>query len=130
MSRVFIPQLPSIKGRPADVTDANRFGAMVVVFGSDMADDVYPDTVDERMPEFLGQASKVFKTFNPDQDYLALTGSPFFIALCMWVLAADYPYLRMLRYDRLNHMYYSITLTDPIEENVTNDQGEVQHIQV
>lgn len=125
MPRVFVPQLPSIKGRPADITDAQRYGDLVVVFGSQMGEDIYPDDADEKMPTMQRHAWDILASFDPDKDFLALTGSPLLIALCVWALVGC-DKVRLLRYDRLEHMYYQVTMTD-IEEKTTNDQGKVEH---
>ncbi len=113
MSRVFLPQIPLIKGHLQDITDASRFGTLVVVFhpeDSKLRHESFADNVDERLPGILAHAARTLKDFNPDTDFLALSGAQFFVAVCMWVLGVEHQ-IKVLRYDRVEKGYYPVTLS-------------------
>lgn len=113
MSLVFLPQLPIVRGIQHNVKDAERFGAIVVVFRPDdprFRHEIYADNVDERIPSLMDRAHELMSDFDPNSDYIALTGGSFFITLCIWAVS-HLPNVRVLRYDRNEASYYPINIS-------------------
>ncbi len=104
-----------------DFSDAERFGALVTVTESltDSAD-LYPDTVDERMPGITARVENTLlfgvgrhKGFNCKHDYLCLVGNPIIQALCLLVLGRCLGAgrrIQILRFDSRARQYYAVTL--------------------
>lgn len=115
MSKVFIPQMPIVRGIQHNVKDAERFGTLVTVFRPEdphYRHEVFADNADERMPNLMLRAHEMMYDFDPNADYLALTGGSFFITLCLWTLSR-LTHVKVLRYDRKESSYYPIILPTP-----------------
>jgi hypothetical protein len=93
---VYIVQRPRENkfGWTPDLTDANRYGAMEIVF----------ETTDR--PQFLPgpslhKARKIMKDFGPE-DYLLWPGGgdPVAVMICSMVAAENSPIVRFLRWER------------------------------
>ena len=112
MSRIFVPQLPVVRGLQQNVDDARRFGELVIVFRPEdprFRHEIYADNIDERMPNLMARAYEMMSDFDPDTDYIALTGGSFFISVCIWAVS-HLPHVKLLRYDRNEAAYYSTIL--------------------
>ncbi len=103
MSRVFVAQ---DDGRHS-LTDARRFGDIVVVYRKDL----FPDNANEQVPAALKRAYEMLDDFDPDNDFFCIVGSPLYTGLCSYVLGdlgkAPVTYLR---WDRLERAYYPVKL--------------------
>ena len=91
------------------MTDAARYGDLVVVFNPDspaVHHQTYPDNIDELMPSMVSHAMRTLSRYDRDHDYLAITGAPLYVGLCMYVIGTRGRALRALRFDRLEKAYY------------------------
>lgn len=103
---VFVPQF---NGR-LDISDAERFGKLRVLFNRE----IYPDTIDDVMPSVMERVRLELSRFRPDVDYLLLVGSPVHQAACFLTLGRllgdRAPAVRTLRHDRVEGRYYVAAL--------------------
>jgi hypothetical protein len=90
-----------------DLSDARRFGELVVLFKKDL----YPDDANDGASDAMRRAYDTLHDFDPEADYLCLIGSPLYVAMCSYALGdlGKQP-VRLLRYDRLESCYYEIKL--------------------
>lgn len=102
MARVF---LPHSNGR-FDVEDAQRYGALHVIFRREL----YPDEIDDQWESCIRRAEDALSDFDPDHDLLCMIGSPLYTALCVFLLGRRHKAINVLRYDRLEHAYYQIPI--------------------
>lgn len=113
MPRVFVPQY-SRRDKRIDISDLRRYGEVIILFERML----YPDTVDDVMPVVMDRACAMLADFDEAQDFMALVGSPIYIAVCAFVLGRmDCVHnVRWLRFDRIERGYY------PIDTGVTHDR--------
>lgn len=111
MARFFVPNLD----RNHNLEGAYRYGEIRIIHKTDM----FPDEVDDKLKSFIQATHDALLDFDPINDYICLSGSPFHIAMCMLELGRMFPNtrIRTLRYDRMERGYYFLPMS-PIEEMV------------
>lgn len=103
MPKVFITQ----DNGKLDFTKAKRFGDLKPV----AAGDVFPDNAEERSAEVLRIVEALFQDFDPDQDYVLLTGDPIIMAITCLYIGSQFPQeVNFLKWDRENKEYYPVKL--------------------
>lgn len=105
--RVFVPHLVTkfnpLHGRftPAlNFSDAFRFGELRLVLDFDYKQENF-DTAVEISKKVLAEAT--------ENDYFIPTGDPALISICAAEIAKNTGRLNLLRWDRLNRMYFVAT---------------------
>lgn len=104
MAKVFVPKWSWKR----DFTDALRFGELVKVTETE----IYSDLVDTRMAGVIAQVNAAMDSFDPDNDYLLLTGDPIAIAACFLRLGRrrDVHRVRMLKWDYDGRAYFVVPI--------------------
>ena len=95
-----------------DILDCKRYGNPVVIFRQE----IFPDEIDDEIENLNKRVSEVLSRFDHNNDYIALTGSPFFIGLILFEAGKRFRKIRVLRFDRKEHAYYAVEVGH-IEEN-------------
>lgn len=62
--------------------------------------------------------AKAIESFNPDEDYVLLSGDPVVIALVLHEALTEYGYVRILKWQSQDRMYIPITLSNQGIDNV------------
>lgn len=99
---VFIVQ----KDERKDFSAAERFGKTEIVFSRGL----FPDDAEARIREMLEIARAVLRRFNPDTDYILLSGDPVGINIVGAVLSEDFDNYRLLKWDNQGKAYYPVTV--------------------
>lgn len=104
MSKVFIIQN---NGR-LNFEPAAKYGKLVPIIERD----VFPDDVDERVEAIKNITSTLLNNFNPEKDYILLTGDPVAIVIVSMFLVMNHmgQQIRCLKYDRENQTYYVVEI--------------------
>lgn len=84
-----------------DYSDAERYGE--IYFGTQF--EYSPIKNSARNGVLLKDIDKAVALFNPEEDYLLLTGNPLVIGYCVHELMKKSPELRVLRYSRNDRRY-------------------------
>jgi hypothetical protein len=105
--KVFVTQIDP--KNPYDMSSLGDVGEVVPLFGRSL----YPDEADERSAAMLRIARAKLSGFNPDTDYLALSGDPVSVAVAVAVLSGRVRDLGKdkfvsLKWDRVNRGYYEV----------------------
>lgn len=99
--RVFVIQ----RNPNLDYNDARRFGVLTPVIQRD----VFPDDLPSRIDKMKAVLEARLGDFNPDSDYLLLTGDPVAIFLA-GALLRDLKQVRVLKFDREAGRYYDVAI--------------------
>jgi hypothetical protein len=99
--RVFIIQ----KNPNLDYSDARRFGILTSVIQRD----VFPDDLPSRIDKIKAVLESRMGDFDPDADYLLLTGDPVAIFLA-GALLREAKQVRVLKFDREVGRYYDVAI--------------------
>jgi len=94
MNKVFLPQ----PNERFDVSGAKKFGEVVHLL--DFANPFNTTSVAEKLVESLEE-----NNFNPEKDYLCMTGSPLVLAILLAVAFEKYGTIRMLMFDAKESNY-------------------------
>ena len=100
--RVFVIQ----RNPNLDYSDARRFGVLTPVIQRD----VFPDDLPSRVDKMKAVLEARLGNFDPDSDYLLLTGDPVAIFLA-GALLRDSRQVRVLKFDREAGRYYDVVIT-------------------
>lgn len=88
--------------------DARRFGELVWIL--EPRDEVYPDTVDEDAVSACEIINEKLTEFDPDRDFILLSGDPAGIAMIMMCVGRKYKKAKLLKWDNGENRYYEITI--------------------
>jgi hypothetical protein len=113
VSRVFITHTT---GRVVDFSEAEQYGTLIHVFPVQ----IYPDQFEERIPLAIERVSRVLKIFDPERDYLLLSGDPMLTLLAGMVLGKQHDRVTALHWDRQAARYFPVELN---LKEATSDQG-------
>ena len=91
-----------------DFSKAREFGELIPMINRD----VFPDDVKERVSKIGSIIQAKLKYFNPNTDYILLTGDPVAIILTGMCLMLNHSIedVNLLKYDRENDAYYEVTV--------------------
>lgn len=107
MTRVFVPQI----SQKFDMGDAKRYGT-IVPLTEERIDPLNPPSV---VSLFISQLENL--DFDPEKDYVCLTGSQLVTAMFLAVLSARYEELKLLIFDSRNSSYcVRLFNADPFSE--------------
>jgi len=102
MSRVFITH----EG-PLDYSKAQAFGDLHPITSRDLSNT--PNSQINR--ELVAQIKNKLNRFDPDEDYLLISGSPYVSSICTWVLGQlGILNFKILRWSNQDRVYYPIQL--------------------
>jgi len=88
-------------------SDLSRFGDVLFVAQRHC----YPDEADAHAQKIVDLCRAAFASFNPDTDFVALSGDPINIAVISgWVLAR-FKVAKFLKFDRKNNGYYPVKIS-------------------
>jgi hypothetical protein len=100
MGLVFVIQDNGTK----DFRKARRYGELVPVLWGD----AFPDNSHQRVEEMQAIIRAKLRGFDPQRDYILLTGDPVAIAITALVISERVLTVRFLKWDRENREYYAI----------------------
>lgn len=103
-------------GRVADFSGAEPYGTLVHLFPIQ----IYPDQFEERIPLAVERVTRILESFNPERDYLLLSGDPTLTLLAGMVLGGRHTRVTALHWDRQTMRYFPVELN---LKEATSDQG-------
>jgi hypothetical protein len=102
-AKVYIP----MKSDRYDFSSAQTYGTLVPVFTKS----VYPDTVSERLMSTLRALRASMSKYDPEVDYLLLSGDHFLCSLMVAVLpVTGKMHMKILKFDGRSKVYFPINL--------------------
>lgn len=102
-----------------DYKDAERFGRASILYERD----AFPDNADERTEQMTYIARSKLREFNPDTDYLLLSGDPIAISIVVLVLGEKHNNIPVLKWDKENRAYFPVYL-NPKQHNFNKKEPE------
>lgn len=103
MPTVYITERTSGK----DFSGADRFGHVEFLFRKG----VYPDNLDQRIPDMVDIARRKLANFDPNSDFILPVGDPVGIAIVFMILGHCRGRVSVLKYDRQTGIYYVAPIT-------------------
>ena len=103
-SRVFI----CFEAMKMNFAGALRFGEIVYVASQDV-NAASPSSV----KRVSSEVKSVLRSFDPDEDYLVLVGSPILIAMCATEIMLTHRRMTVLQWDRQDSVYVPVRLESP-----------------
>lgn len=92
-----------------DYSPAEEFGDVVFM----TAEEYKPVKSSLRNVEILQRIRAMMRTFDPERDYLVLTGNPVAIGFAFHLAASRYNSFRCLQWDRFSGQYKQLMFENP-----------------
>ena len=110
---------------PVDYSHAEAFGELRFVIRDAKDIDNLSDSVNNK--EVLTRTRRVLADYDPNRDYLLISGSPYVGALCAFIIGTHHSKIRFLRWSGIRKMYFPlefVTIKERVYETREKDPGQ------